>query len=131
MHAQLQGTVFSGEGVGRKFIGFEWAKQQIKEKLGFDPYQGTLNILLSRTEAQHLKTILSKVKKIEITPERGFYRGWCVKVHLMNQIEAAIIIPQKPHYPSNILEIVAPIPLRQALSLEDGDIVEVTVRLDC
>jgi riboflavin kinase len=128
--ARLQGTVFRGKGVGCEFVGTAWVRQQINEKLGFDPYDGTLNILLSRTEAQHLKAILNKAKGIEITPERGFYKGWCVEVQLMNEIKAAIIIPQKTGYPPNILEIIAPISLRQAFSLKDGDTFEVIVLLD-
>lgn len=126
----LQGRVFRGKGVGHEFIGLTWVRRQINEKIGFDPYHGTLNILLSRTEARHLKTILNKAKRIEITPERGFYKGWCVKVQLMNEIEAAIIIPEKTDYPSNVLEIIAPVSLRQAFSLEDGDTLEVIVLLD-
>ncbi|MCW4051872.1 MAG: CTP-dependent riboflavin kinase [Candidatus Bathyarchaeota archaeon] len=129
-NAALQGTVFGGKGVGREFIGFAWVRRQIIEKVGFSPYHGTLNILLSRAEAKHLKLILKKVKRIEITPERGFYRGWCVKVRLMNEIEAAIIIPEKTDYPSNVLEIIAPISLRQAFSLKDGDVFKVIVLLD-
>lgn len=128
--ATLKGRVFGGKGVGREFIGIEWVRRQIKEKLGFDPYHGTLNVLLSRTEAKHLKAILNKAKGIEITPERGFYKGWCVEVQLMNEIKAAIIIPQKTGYPPNILEIIAPISLRQAFSLKDGDTFEVVVLLD-
>lgn len=126
----LWGTVFSGEGVGREFIELAWVRRQINEKLGFDPYRGTLNLRLSRTEAQRLEKILSKAKRIEITPEKGFCRGWCVRVWVTNQIEAAIIIPEKTQYPSDILEVIAPISLRQVLSLEDGDALEVRVQLD-
>ena len=43
----FKGSVFSGNGEGRKFIELPWVKRQIQEKLGFTPYLGTLNIRLN------------------------------------------------------------------------------------
>ena len=46
------GTVFSGEGNGKKFVDLPWVKQQIEEKLGFSPYLGTLNLRLTEKDAE-------------------------------------------------------------------------------
>ena len=40
----LQGKVISGSNQGKKFVNLPWVKKQIKLKLGFDPYLGTLNL---------------------------------------------------------------------------------------
>ena len=45
----------------------------------------------------------------------------------VNGVEGAIVIPKRTHYPSEILEIIAPVKLREKLGLKDGDIVEVEV----
>ena len=48
----FEGTVFSGEGRGKKFVELPWFKRQVEEKLGFSPYLGTLNIRLSLKEVE-------------------------------------------------------------------------------
>ncbi len=125
-----RGTVFSGEGAGSRFVGIAWAKKQIKEKLGFTPYLGTLNIRLSKKEAKLLKKILRELDGIVITPAKGFFQARCFNALIMNKIKGAIITPEKPDYPSNVLEIIAPIHIREALSLKDSDEVEVAIFLD-
>jgi riboflavin kinase len=126
----LIGTVFSGEGKGKLFTDIPWAKKQIKEKLGFTPHPGTLNLQLPEKEAEHLQKILQAHRGIEITPRKGFYPAKCFKTTIMNKIGGALIIPQKLGYPTNVIEIAAPVHLRTALLLKDGDQVEFTIFLN-
>lgn len=125
----VTGKVMSGEGAGRFFVGVDWAQEQISEKLGFDPYLGTLNVRLTEREAEMLREVLKASKGIEIEPAKGYYGGHCFKALIMTKIKGAIIIPDKPGYPSTNLEIIAPVYLREALSLEDGDEIQVEVFL--
>jgi len=127
---KAKGTVFSGENVGNRFIGIAWAKKQIREKLGFDPYIGTLNVRLSEKEAKHLKKTLQDSKGIKITPAKGFFKARCFNILIMSKIKGAIIIPEKPDYPPNVLEIIAPTCLRKALLLTDSNEVEITIFLE-
>ena len=55
----LSGTVVSGRGEGRKYVELEWVKQQVKEKLGFDPYPGTLNLRLDEENVKR-RVLLEK-----------------------------------------------------------------------
>ncbi len=123
---KVMGVVFSGEKLGGTFVGITWAKRQIEEKLGFSPYLGTLNIRLSETQAKQLKKILKKSKGVKITPAKGFVKASCFSVLIMNKIRGAIVIPEKLDYPSNVLEILAPVHLRKAFALRNGDKVEIT-----
>ncbi|MDH5447582.1 MAG: CTP-dependent riboflavin kinase [Candidatus Bathyarchaeota archaeon] len=127
---KVKGVVFSGEKVGSRFIGIAWAKKQIRKKLGFDPYVGTLNIRLPEREAKLLRETLQDFEGIEITPAKGFFQARCFNILIMNKIKGAIVIPEKPDYPSNVLEIIAPTCLRKALSLTDSNEVEITVFLE-
>ena len=43
----LEGTVFTGLGEGAYYISKEAYRKQFTEKLGFEPYPGTLNLKLS------------------------------------------------------------------------------------
>jgi riboflavin kinase len=42
-------------------------------------------------------------------------------------VKCAIIVPEIASYPSDMLEIIAPVNLREKLSLKDGDTLEVKV----
>jgi len=121
----LSGTVFSGSGQGRKFIGLPWVKQQIEEKLGFIPYSGTLNIRLTKENIQQ-KKLLDNSTQIEICPPKGYCTGKLIKAQIVS-LQCAIIIPQVPNYPSDVLEVIAPWYLRERFKLTDGSEVTVAV----
>ena len=123
----FKGTVFSGNGEGRKFIELPWVKQQIQEKLGFTAYAGTLNIRLSKDSIAPKKQ-LEKAKRLKVIPEKGYCPGSLIKAKI-GILECAIVIPQVPNYPSNVMEIIAPVYLRERLKLADGSEVTVTVNV--
>jgi len=126
---RIKGTVFSGKGEGAKFIELPWVKKQIIEKLGFTPYGGTLNIELTKEEFEK-RALLEKAESIEISPVKGFSRGKCFKANVMDKLECAIVIPEIPNYPENVIEVIAPTNLREKLQLRDGDSVEVKILME-
>ena len=123
----FRGKVYTGKGEGKKFIEFPWVEKQIREKLGFTPYGGTLNIRLS-SESLALKKKLDKAPHIDIVPEKGFCRATLIKAKIAG-LDCAIVIPQVPAYPSDVLEVIAPIYLRSRLHLVDGSEAAVTLSL--
>jgi len=125
---RFKGKVFSGSGEGAKFIKLPWVKKQILEKLGFAPYPGTLNIRLTENGVK-LKKLLKKAKSIEISPSNGFCRGRCFNAYLMDNLKCAIIIPEIANYPEDIIEVIAPINLREKFQLRNGDLVEIKIML--
>jgi riboflavin kinase len=58
--------------------------------------------------------------------ERTFGAGKCYLITI-NGIKSAVIIPERTHYPANLLEIIAPVNLREKLHLRDGDEVNIIV----
>lgn len=122
-----RGILFEGQGAGSRFVGIPWAKKQFREKLGFDPYLGTLNIRLAEEAAEELEKALEEFEGIEIIPVKGFFPARCFNVLIMNKVKGAIVVPNIPTYPSNVLEIIAPVNLRSLLSLKNGDDVEITI----
>lgn len=125
----ITGTVFSGKGEGAKYVGLPWVKEQIIRKLGFVPYVGTLNIRLTEDDAKRLVKVLEKVKAIEISPVAGFRRGKCYRASLADGIECAIVIPDVTDHSEDVLEIVAPVNLRDRFHLGDGDLLDIRVHL--
>ncbi len=124
---KLNGTVFSGRGDGKEFLELSWVKQQITEKLGFIPYPGTLNLKLDK-ESMKSRKLLENAPSERITPADGYYNGILFKAFI-GILEVAIVIPEVPAYPKDLLEVIASLNLRRTLQLEDGCEVMVTVDL--
>ena len=123
----LEGTVITGEGNGKKYMGLPWVKQQVKEKLGYTPYLGTLNLKLTKENVAHRK-LLFKAKSTIICPVEGYCVGLLFKA-VISGLECAVVVPQVKGYPENVLEVIAPVNLRNALKLKDGDAVTVSVHV--
>ena len=123
----LKGKVFSGNKRGKQFVNLPWVKKQINEKIGFNPYIGTLNLrLTNETGIRKLR----KAKGIKIKPEKGYCEGKCFKALVMRKVEGAVVLPDVPEYPADVLEVLAPVNLRETLGLKDGVEIEVTVTIE-
>jgi len=122
------GKIFSGNGEGARFIELSWVKEQISEKLGFTPYLGTLNVRLTENDIGN-KGLLKKAKAVDICPTEGFCQGKCFEAYFMNKLKCGIIVPEVANYPKNVIEIIAPVNLREKFHLKDGDLVDVVIKL--
>lgn len=124
----LKGKVFSGKGEGTEFLNFSWVKKQIKEKLGFTPCEGTLNVKLHK-DSINLRKMLTSARGIEILPQPSFCRGRLFKACLMGAVVCAVVVPGVSGYPEDVIELVASVNLREKLQLLDGDLVDVKIML--
>ena len=121
----LSGTVVSGRGEGRKYVELEWVKQQVKEKLGFDPYPGTLNLRLDEKNVKR-RVLLERGAELRLCHSQGYCTGLLFKAALDGKV-CGVVIPQVEDYPDDVLEVVASVNLKQKLRLRDDDLVTVTV----
>lgn len=123
----LTGKVITGLGEGQYYISLEGYRTQFIEKLGFTPYPGTLNVKLGTPSVDIRKGISADLEISGFTKEnRTFGRGSCFNIMIMD-IKGAVIVPERTHYPEDIIEIIAPVNLREYLKLRDGSTVEVEV----
>jgi riboflavin kinase len=122
----VKGKVFSGSKRGKNFVNLPWVKKQIVAKIGFNPFIGTLNLKLTN---ENKTRQLRNMTGIIIKPEKGYCQGKLLKALVMHKIEGAVVLPDIPEYPSDLLEVLAPVNLRKTLGLKDGDVVEVTIQI--
>ena len=129
----LEGTVFTGLGEGAYYIGKEHYKKQFIEKLGFEPYPGTLNLKLSSDYDIKARTELEAYPAIEVegfkNEDRTFGTVKCYPVLIDNKVKGALITALRSHYDVSVLEIIAPVCLRKQLNLKDGNKVKVEVMI--
>jgi riboflavin kinase len=125
----LCGTVVSGRGGGRDFIAAPEVRRQIEEKLGFTPHPGTMNVRLT-AESTKKRQELSKDKDNILRPKVHSYPGALFKARI-GPYTCAIIHPEDPNYPIDIVEVIAPVNLRQELRLSDGSLVTIIADAAC
>jgi riboflavin kinase len=118
----FKGKVVTGLGEGQYYISLDGYRRQFAEKLGFEPYPGTLNLKLKEPFPQHEGSAVNIAGFKDAS--RTFGGGKCYPVRI-GGVEAAVIRPDRSSYPLNLVEIIAPVNLRKTLGLKDGDEVEV------
>jgi riboflavin kinase len=127
----LEGTVFTGLGEGAYYVSKPDYKKQIVEKLGFEPYPGTLNVKLSTDYDIKTRTELEAYPAIEITgfhnEDRSFGLVKCYPAMIGGKVKGALVTAMRSHYDASVLEIIAPVCLRRQLLLKDGHKVKVEI----
>lgn len=135
----IVGEITEGMGEGAYYVRIKEYYEQFKEKLGFDPYYGTLNLQFSDLNKELLEENLKNripvriigFEKEEENEEGRVKRTYgsvdcydCIVSRLDdqdNKIHAAILKIKRTHHKKNIVEILAAPYLREKLNLKDGD----------
>ena len=123
----FEGTVFSGQGRGKKFVELPWFKRQVEEKLGFSPYPGTLNLFLTGKNVEN-RRLLDVSGGLTVKPQTGYYSGIMFRARI-NGLNCGVVIPIMPNYPNDVLEVIAAVYLREELKVVDGSLVTAIVNV--
>ncbi len=126
----LSGTVVSGARQAAFFTQLDWVRSQCLDQLGFEPFPGTLNLQISEQD-QPAAAELFRLPGLPLAPPDGSFCAGRIYPVCIGTVPGAIVLPEENvriHEPG-VLEILAPVSLREALHLEDGDRVCLVVRL--
>lgn len=123
---ELTGTLTTGLGEGRYYMQQQEYQIQFREKLGFFPWHGTLNV---KVEIDKLRRFLITQKPEYIegfkSKERTFGGLWAYPTTVYGE-KAAIIVPVRTAHPEDIVEIISPTETRKKHELKDGDLVVIS-----
>lgn len=129
----FNGILVSGMGEGKYYMSLEGYRKQFKKKIGYIPYPGTLNIRifdpLSLENREKIERFGYQFIDGFSDSERTY--GW-VKCYsaIMNDnvdIQSDLLILERTHHDKNMLEIIAPVNIKQLMGLKNGDNVKVTL----
>jgi len=124
------GVVTSGLGEGAFYMRQKGYQDQFRKRLGFIPYEGTLNLRLHAAELAKLD-ILRQEPGIPIdgfAADGRTYGGAKCFPARVKSLSCALILPLRTHH-TDMIEVIAKPYLRDTLGLRDGDRVELTVAL--
>jgi riboflavin kinase, archaea type len=125
----LIGSVASGDGEGAKFTTLEWVRDSFEDAFGFVPAPGTFNVQLTSADwAEVLRGAHGDFVR-RLDPPPGFCVAHCYQVTVGGQVDGVLVVPEVAEYPLDKAEIVAPMSIRRALDLQDGDAVRLSIKL--
>ncbi|MFC5971676.1 DUF120 domain-containing protein [Halomarina salina] len=135
----LHGTVTGGMGEGRHYISLPGYKEQFVERLGYEPFPGTLNVDLD-AESTRARAALDGLEPVRIDgwedDERTYGPAFCWPATIAldgdestdgGYDEAHVVAPERTHHGQDKVELIAPDRLRDELGLDDGEGVTVHV----
>jgi riboflavin kinase len=118
---KVRGRVSTGLGEGEYYLKQAEYKDQFAAKLGFVPYEGTLNLKVSEDDYEKLSMVHSNAVEITGFKAKGrtFGAASCIPVKIQD-VNCAIVLPKRTHH-SDVIEVISAIHLRKKLDLKDGD----------
>ena len=119
---KIDGEVTTGLGKAAYFLSQEFYTKEFEKNLGFVPYPGTLNVIVSEEFLDEINEIKNNCENL-IKPDEGFGAVKYIEAKLNDKINGAIVFPAKTTHEENYLEFIAENKLRDELDLNDGDIV--------
>ncbi len=125
---KIRGRIVEGVRVGANFTQIPWVKKQFISKLSIDPYPGTLNLeICDQKDLQNFEK-LKATQGMEITPDNpSFCSGKCYSVLIGRKLKGAILLPVVENYPKNKMELVTSENMKETLSVNTGDVLEVEI----
>ncbi len=130
----LKGTITSGMGEGKHYISLPGYMRQFGDRLGYEPFPGTLNVELDE-ESVRRRGAMETFEPIHIEgwedDDRTYGPCVCYPASILADREydvAHVIAPERTHHDEDQLELIAPVKLREELDLDDGD--RITVRVE-
>lgn len=128
--ARMTGVIFSDLGLASSFMVLEWVRQGLAQSLGFSPFPATLNVRPRTSADQEIwRRVQTESAGMGLaSAEGGFCSARLYPIEIFSgsdsaseKIAAAILLPEVKDYPSDKIEIVAPVRLKDHLGVRDGD----------
>jgi riboflavin kinase len=147
----FKGKIVTGMGEGSYYMSKKGYKDQFREKLGYEPFPGTLNIKLEEQIYKDTKKEITSYPSIYIHGFKDENRtfGWvkCYPTILIPgakendkvlknnknnyekmEIESSILLLERTHHNNSLVEVISPVCIKETASLKNGDIVTIELK---
>jgi CTP-dependent riboflavin kinase len=110
-------------------MALDWVQEALQKSLGFSPFPATLNLRpRAQEDVQVWEAVQNESGGIPLPPVNG---GFCsarlYRVRIQrpagssDRVNGAVLLPDVKDYPKDKIEIIAPMRLKEAFGVEDGD----------
>jgi CTP-dependent riboflavin kinase len=119
---EIAGKIVSGAKQGAFFTQLAWVQDQCREKLGFAPWPGTLNLEISMDQVAVIQELKENNGIELLSPESKYCSGHVFPISI-DGVQAAVVIPADDVrvHARNVIEIISHDRLKDVLSVKDGD----------
>jgi CTP-dependent riboflavin kinase len=127
---KITGVIFSDLGQASSFMKLDWVQRALEKSLGFAAFPATLNVRpKTPKDAQLWENVQSESNGIPLpAAEGGFCAARLYPVEIQGPavssngtVNGAVLLPDVTNYPRDKIEIVAPVRLKEAFGVQDGD----------
>ncbi|MFQ5912934.1 MAG: DUF120 domain-containing protein [Nitrospinota bacterium] len=120
-----------GRGEGAGFTETPWAKAAFTRILGFEPYPGTVNLRVDPSQAADALRTVREAEGFPMPPPEGSgsCAARCFRAKLGPGMAAGLVIPEVEGYYENVLEVLAPVNVQEAMGVSEGDSLEIEIFL--
>ncbi len=125
---KITGKIVSGAQQGAFFTQLEWVREQCLEKLGFAPWPGTLNLEIPMDQVAVIEELRVAEGLELVSPDSNYCSGHVFPVSIEG-LSAAVVLPAEDVrvHAKNIIEIISPKMLKDALKVNDGEWLTLTI----
>ena len=125
---RFAGRVATGVGEGAFFSSLDWLHRQLQAGFGWVPVPGTFNVCINEADVDRFQQLQQRDAFQVVPPDPKFCPAKCF-VARIGTAQGLLVVPQVSNYRRDVLESLAPVRLRDALRVEDGDPVEVEIEI--
>lgn len=127
----LKGTLVSGMGEGAYYMSLKGYTNQFKEKIGYIPFPGTLNVKLHQKEFIEAISQLDVSNGIKIDGFSDGKRtyGWvkCFDAQLNGSIKCHLIRLERTHHDPSIIELISKKNIRKEKKISNGSNLKIKI----
>ncbi len=129
----LNGVLVAGMGEGKYYMSLKGYTKQFRDKIGYVPFPGTLNVKLDKKEQIES---LRQLTNLDGTKVDGFSDGkrtygWvkCFSCRINGKVDAQLILLERTHHDLSTIEIISKTEIRKRLGLKNGSAISVRVSI--
>ena len=138
----FKGKIVNGMGEGAYYMSLDEYKKQFKEKLGYVPFPGTLNLKLEDKIYMDKKKEMINYPNVYISGFKDKTRsfGWvkCYPATLNSdiktndkktcQIDSAVLLLERTHHDNSLMEVISPVCIKETANIKNGDTVTIELK---
>lgn len=144
----FKGKIVTGMGEGAYYMSLEGYKKQFQEKLGYEPFPGTLNVRLEDKHYLISRKDLINQPSIHIEGFKNADRtfGWvkCYSATIIQESdrssnpdsnfeeikerEVHVLLLERTHHDNSLIEVIGPHSIKEISNLKNGDNVIITIK---